>query len=51
MEERWNWSIQAEDAPGKGACNIFESEEEDDDWEESEELEEGSSGGIPLTGV
>ena len=40
-----------EDAPGMGACNLFDSEEEDDDMEELEESEEGSSGGIPLTGV
>ena len=43
-----------EDAPGMGACNLFDSEEEDDDMEELEKLEEseeGSSGGIPLTGV
>ena len=40
-----------EDAPGMGACNLFDSEEEDDDMDELEESEEGSSGGIPLTGV
>ena len=39
------------DAPGMGVCNLFDSEEEDDDMEELEESEEGSSGGIPLTGV
>ena len=43
-----------EDAPGMGACNLFDSEEEDDDMEElekSEKLEEESSVGNPLTGV
>ena len=40
-----------EDAPGMGACNLFDSEEEGDDMEELEESESGSSGGILLTGV